>query len=384
MSGHPATVRGRIPGRPGLWDVTLEDGAVSSVVCVEDGYDAERCAWITPGLFDLQVNGLHGIDFTDPDTTVARLAEADGALRDKGVSRYLATIITRDAGALEAVLSRFAEARERGAIPGAAGIHVEGPYISPEDGYRGVHQRRYVRDPDPAELERLQRAARGFIRLVTIAPERPGAEAFIRAAVAMGIRVAMGHTAANAAETARAADAGLTLCTHLFNGCAQLVDRHANVLYAQLAEDRLWGCFIADGHHVPMPTLRVGLRAKGWQRSILVSDVTRFSGLPDGTFMMEDRTVEKRDGGVFVKGSPLLSGAARTLDEDIAVLAREREPGIERCLLMATAHPAAALAEPAWAGIAVGRRGPIVVFAWDGRDLALQRTLALPARGTER
>lgn len=380
MSGRSTTVQGRIPGRPGLWDVTFAGDAVSSVACVDAGHDGERCAWITPGLFDLQVNGIRGIDFTDPDVTVARLAEADEALREKGVCRYLPTIITRDTGTLETVLSRFAEARERGAIPGAAGIHVEGPWISPEDGYRGVHQRRYVRDPDPAELERLQRAARGFVRLVTIAPERPGAVAFIRAAVAMGIRVAMGHTAASAAETARAADAGLTLCTHLFNGCVQLVDRHANVLYAQLAEDRLWGCFIADGHHVPMPALRVGLRAKGWQRSILVSDMTRFSGLPDGLYEMEDRTVEVRDGGVFVKASPLLSGAARTLDEDVAILAREREPGIERCLLMAAAHPAAALGEPAWADIAAGRRGPIAVFAWDGRDLALQRTLGEPAR----
>ena len=293
----------------------------------------------------------------------------------KGVGRYLPTIITRDAATIEAVLARFAEARERGAIPGAAGMHVEGPYISPEDGYRGVHQQRFVRNPDPAELERFQRAARGFIRLVTIAPERPGAEAFTRAAVAMGIRVAMGHTGATAAETARAADAGLTLCTHLFNGCVQLVDRHANVIYAQLAEDRLWGCFIADGHHVPMPALRVGLRAKRWQHSILVSDISRFSGLPDGTYEMENRQVEKRDGGVFVKGSPLLSGAARTLDEDVALLAREREFGIERCLLMATAHPAAALGEAGWAEIGVGRRGLLAVFAWDGRELAPQHVL---------
>ena len=185
----------------------------------------------------------------------------------------------------------------------------------------------------------------------------------------MGIRVAMGHTAAGTAETSRAADAGLTLCTHVFNGCAQLVDRHANVLYAQLAEDRLWACFIADGHHVPRAALRVGLRAKGWRSSILVSDISRFSGLPDGEYEMEGRQVEKRDGGIFVKSSPLLSGAARTLDEDVALLARESEPGIERCLLMASAHPATALGEPGWADIAPGRRGALVAFAWDGSVL---------------
>jgi N-acetylglucosamine-6-phosphate deacetylase len=349
--------------------VSWEDAVVSSLRCVDPASADERGTWITPGLFDLQVNGICGIDFADPDVSVEQLAEADGLLRAKGVSRWLPTIITRDAATLDALLARFAEARSRGAIPGAAGIHVEGPYISARDGYRGVHQLRFVRDPDPVELERLQRVSGGFIRLVTIAPERPGAEAFIRAAVAMGIRVAMGHTAAGAAETSRAADAGLTLCTHVFNGCAQLVDRHANVLYAQLAEDRLWACFIADGHHVPRAALRVGLRAKGWQRSILVSDICRFSGLPDGEYEMEGRQVEKHDGGVFVKSSPLLSGAARTLDEDIALLAGESEPGIERCLLMATAHPATALGEPGWAGIVTGRRGALVAFTWDGHTL---------------
>lgn len=366
-----AKLRGRIPGRPGLWEAAYDGERLSSLACIDPTHAEDRCAWITPGLFDLQVNGIRGIDFTDPGVTVDLLAEADGFLLAKGVSRYLATIITRDAPTIEAVLARFAEARRRGAIPGAAGIHLEGPYLSPEDGYRGVHQLRFVRDPDPAELERFQRISGGFIQVVTIAPERPNAEAFIRAAVAMGIRVAMGHTAATSAQTARAADAGLTLSTHLFNGCAQLVDRHANVLYAQLAEDRLWGCFIADGHHVPMPALRVGLRAKGWRHAILVSDITRFSGLPDGVYEMEGRSVEVRDGGVFVTGSPLLSGAARTLDEDVALLARDDELGIERCLLMATAHPAAALGDPAWADLAAGRRGPLVVFAWDGRDLAI-------------
>jgi N-acetylglucosamine-6-phosphate deacetylase len=370
------TLRGRIPGRPGLWEISFENGAVSSLACVDPGWLEERGTWITPGLFDLQVNGIRGIDFTDPAITVERLAEADGALMAKGISRYLPTIITRDAATIEAVFNKVAEARRLRAIPGAAGIHVEGPYISPEDGYRGVHQLRFVRDPDPAELERFQRAAEGFLRLVTIAPERPNAEAFIRAAVSLGVRVAMGHTAATTIQTARAADAGLSLSTHLFNGCVQLVDRHANTIYAQLAEDRLWGCFIADGHHVPMPALRVGLRAKSWQRSILVSDMTRFSGLPDGAYEMENREVEVRDGGVFVKGSPLLSGAARALDEDVALLAREREFGVERCLLMATAHPAVALGETGWADLAAGRRGPIVVFEWDGASLAPRRILS--------
>jgi N-acetylglucosamine-6-phosphate deacetylase len=151
-----------------------------------------------------------------------------------------------------------------------------------------------------------------------------------------------------------------------------MVGRHSNVIYSQLAEDSLCACFISDGHHVPFPTLRIGIRAKGAHRSILVSDIAHLSGLADGDHEMEGNRVEMHDGGIWVKGSWQLSGAARTLEQDVELLGRQQEPGIEMALLMATRNPAAVMGDPEWAEIRAGREGPIAVFSWDGSHLSLE------------
>ena len=165
------------------------------------------------------------------------------------------------------------------------------------------------------------------------------------------------------------------MSTHLFNGCPRLLDRHSNVVYSQLSEDALYACFIADGHHVPFPTLRIGLRAKGPAKSILVSDIAHLCGLPDGEYVMEGNAVELRDGGLRVKGTGLLSGAARTLRQDVELLARQPEPGIETALLMASRSPAAAVGQQAEADLRPGRKGPIAVFTWDGSRLLLSEQI---------
>jgi N-acetylglucosamine-6-phosphate deacetylase len=368
-------LRGRVPGKPGLWDIGLSGDFIETVTCADPGYRETGTEWITPGLFDLQVNGIGGVNFANPGASIGDLARADELLAKRGISRYCPTIITRGGEDALAILSAFRSAREAGAIPRAWGIHLEGPYISAEDGYRGVHSRQFVRDPLWSEMESFQTSAGGMIRIVTLAPEREGAEPFIRRAVEAGIVVSIGHTNASGEQIGRAVAAGARMSTHLFNACAQLIDRHANVLYAQLAEDSLFGCFIADFRHVPREALRIALRAKGHDRSILVSDLAHLSGLPDGEYEMEGNRVELRDHGIWVKGSRMLSGAARALDEDVALLAGEDEPGIERALLLASANPAAAVGEGSWALLAPGRRGPIAVFSWDGRHLALRERI---------
>jgi N-acetylglucosamine-6-phosphate deacetylase len=251
----------------------------------------------------------------------------------------------------------------------------EGPWISPEDGFRGVHRLELVRDPDIGVLERLRERARGRLRLLTVAPERPGAEELIRHAAARGIVVCLGHTNASPSDIANAVRAGARMSTHLFNGCARLVDRHRNPIFSQLAEDGLYAGFIADGHHIPFSTLRIGLRAKGPERSVLVSDIAFLSGLADGEYEMEGNTVELRAGGLWVKGSWMLSGAARTLDRDVELLGRESEPGMEQALLMATRNPAAAAGDLGWADLVPGREGPVAVFSWDGHSLGLEERL---------
>lgn len=371
------TVSGRIAGRPGLWTLAIEENGpggpprIASLACEDPGFRGQHGRWITPGLFDLQVNGIAGTSFTDPTVSPGKLAEADALLRGHGISRYCPTVITRDRETTLAILRRLADAMASNAMPGAWGIHLEGPYISSEDGYRGVHRRQFVRDPDWEEFAAFQEASGGRLRIVTLAPELPGAEQFITRAAAAGVVVSMGHSRASAEQIARGIRAGLRMSTHLFNGCAQLIDRHANPIYGQLAADKLVACFIADGHHIPKAALRIGLRAKGPGRAVLVSDLAHLSGLPDGDYEMEGHQVQLRDGGIWVTGSPLLSGAARTLEQDVELLARGEEPGIEQALLMASAAPAAAVGDRAWAELAAGRSGPLGVFSWDGELLSL-------------
>ena len=371
------TVRGRIPGKPGLWALAIDDAGtdgsprITSLACQDPSFRGERGQWITPGLFDLQVNGIAGTSFTDPSASLDALADADARLRSHGISRYCPTVITRDRETTLAVLRLLSAAMESRAMPGAWGIHMEGPYISAEDGYRGVHPRQFIRKPDWEELSLFQQASGGRLAIVTLAPELPGAEQFIRRATAAGLTVSMGHSRASAEEIERGIRAGLRMSTHLFNGCAQLVDRHANTLFAQLAADGLLACFIADGRHIPPAALRIGLRAKGPGRAALVSDIAHLCGLPDGDYEMEGNRVQLRDGGIWVTGTPLLSGAARTLEQDVEYLAQQVEPGIEQALLMASAVPSAAVGDRAWAELAAGRTGPVAVFSWDGEKLDL-------------
>jgi N-acetylglucosamine-6-phosphate deacetylase len=362
---------GRIPGRPGLWEVSLEEDLITGLVCRDDSSPDVRGPWLTPGLFDLQINGISGINFTDPSLTPDQAARADADIRSCGISRYCPTIITSSFETATTVLAMFAREWKAGSLPSAWAIHLEGPWISDQDGARGIHRREHIRDVSLPEWDALREAAGGRIGLLTLAPERPGAVDLISSAVRAGTVVSLGHTAASPQEISAAVAAGASMSTHLFNGCPRLLDRHSNVIYSQLAEDALSACFIADGHHVPYPTLRIGLRTKGVEKSILVSDIAHLCGLPDGEYEMEGNAVVLRDGGLRVKGSGLLSGAARTLAQDVELLARESEPGIEAALLMATASPAAAVRDRAWAELKPGRRGPVAVFSWDGARLAL-------------
>ena len=197
----------------------------------------------------------------------------------------------------------------------------------------------------------------------------------IGAASDAGIVVSLGHTNASQPVVARATKAGATISTHFFNGCARLIDRHENPIFSQLAESSLHACLIANGHHVPFPALPVAFRAKGFAKCILVSDISSLSGLPEGEYKMEENRVELRDGGLFVKGDWRLSGAARTLDRDVELLARHPEVGIEKALLMATANPAAALHDAAGAEFTPGGNGPLGVFSWDGSNLLLEKRI---------
>lgn len=300
--------------------------------------------FLAPGLVDLQVNGFGGFDLNDGALEPATVSRLCARLLAEGVTRFLPTIVT---AAPEAMCDAMAAiARACGADPVAAamvaGIHAEGPAIAPEDGPRGAHPAAHVRPPDLEEVARWQAASGGRLRMVTLSPHWPEAPAFIRALVGQGVHVALGHTGASPARIAAAAEAGARLSTHLGNALAAMLPRHPNLIWAQLADDRLTATLIADGHHLPADTLKVFLRAKGLERAVLVSDVVGLAGLAPGVYRSPiGAEVElSADGRLAMRGTPYLAGAARSLSENVALAMRMAGLTLAESLRLATENPA--------------------------------------------
>jgi N-acetylglucosamine-6-phosphate deacetylase len=290
-----------------------------------------------PGLFDLQVNGFGGIDFNAPDLTVARATEALERMRGTGVTRCLPTLITSsfDRYAASArVLARVSH-------PAFAGIHMEGPYVSPEDGARGAHPRADVVPASVDDFRRRQHAAGGRIVLVTLAPEVPGAMPLIEHLVAADVRVAIGHSAATPQQIGDAIGAGATLATHLGNGCPQMLPRHPNVIWELLGADALFASVIVDGHHLPPATVKAMIRAKGPSRTILVTDAVAAAASPPGRYTVGGVDCELgEDGRVSLPGTPYLAGSSLTLDRAIANTVRFTGLSIDAVVPMASTIPA--------------------------------------------
>jgi len=293
-----------------------------------------------PGLFDLQVNGFGGVDFNGADLTADRVAEALHRMRDTGVTRCLPTLITSS-------FDRFAASARllaRVADEALAGIHMEGPYVSPADGARGAHPLEHVAPASVDDFRRRQDAAEGRIVLVTLAPEVPGALPLVEYLAAAEVRVAIGHTAATPQQLGDAIAAGATLATHLGNGCPQMLPRHPNVIWELLAADAVLASVIADGHHLPAATVKTMVRAKSAERTILVTDAIAAAGCAPGPYTIGGVGCELgADGRVSLPGTPYLAGSSLTLDRAIANTVRYTGLRLEAVIPMASTIPAAYL-----------------------------------------
>jgi len=267
--------------------------------------------------FDLQLNGYGGVDFNADELTPDDLHRACERLQSDGVNGCLATIITDTLETMCARLRRLATLR--GADPLAAGliagIHIEGPFINEQDGYRGAHPRDSVRPADEDAMARLLEAADGLTRIVTLAPERDQGLRVTRALAAAGIVASAGHTNATVDQLDAAIDAGLTMFTHVGNGCPAELPRHDNIIQRALSlADRLWLTFIADGVHVPFVALRNYLRAAGLERAIVVTDAIAPAGLGPGRFTMGRWTLTIGDDmAARMPESSLLVGSCGTM-----------------------------------------------------------------------
>ncbi len=350
--------------------LTVEGAAIAAMQSIE----ARSEAWIAPAFIDLQVNGYAGFDFNAADVTPETVAGIVRALWRRGVTAICPTVITQSEAAMCRSLSAIAAAcdadpRIAHAVPC---IHVEGPFISPEDGPRGAHPLPHVRPPDIAEYRRWQEASGGRVGIVTLAPEHPDAPAFIRA-IAGDVVVALGHTAADAAQIRAAVDAGARLSTHLGNGAHARITRHPNYIWEQLAEDRLTASLICDGHHLPPAVIKAMVRAKGPERTILVSDAVAVAGLPPGVY---DAAVGGKvkllpSGRLNLFGTPYLAGSVSALPEGIANAVRYAGVTLAEAVRFATANPARLLRLDGPRGrgaVRVGAMADLTLFRHDRAD----------------
>jgi N-acetylglucosamine-6-phosphate deacetylase len=298
--------------------------------------------YIAPGFIDIQVNGFAGVDYNSPSAPHAEIARSIDAMFSTGVTRFFPTVITGAPDKMLAALKNLAEARESIEHGGAMeAFHVEGPHISPDDGPRGAHPKRWVREPDLDEFRRMQDAAGGNIRLMTLAPEWPNAIPFIDRLTSEGVVVSIGHTAATGAQIHAAIDAGATLSTHLGNGGHPTLPKFPNYLWTQLAEDRLAASFIADGIHLDRDFFRTALRSKGTERSILITDAVMPALCAPGFYELGETPVElQADGRVVIRGGTRLAGSSLRMDRAIENAIHSGGVSLTEAIAMATVNPA--------------------------------------------
>ena len=313
----------------------------SIINTIDPVLEGEAEAFLAPGFIDLQVNGFAGVDYNSPAAAHEEIARSIRTMFSTGVTRFFPTVITGSQEDMAGALRNLASARESIEHGGAMeAFHVEGPHISPEDGPRGAHPARWVRRPDFEEFRRWQEAAQGHVRLVTLSPEWPEAAGYIEQVTREGVAVSIGHMNATAAQIRDAVSAGATLSTHLGNGAHPTLTKFPNYIWDQMAEDRLAASFIVDGIHLDDAFLRVALRAKGIERSVLITDAVMPAMCEPGFYQLGEVAVElKEDQRVVLRGGTRLAGSSLRMDRAIENVMRSGV-SLRDAVTMATINPA--------------------------------------------
>jgi N-acetylglucosamine-6-phosphate deacetylase len=354
-------------------DLVCERGAIQRVESAGAGPADHEADWVAPALCDVQINGCGGISFNSLQLTRAQARHVVDTCQRHGIAQLCPTLVT---GSFDALMHgcrtlRAACDEDRELSRAIVGIHLEGPYISPDDGPRGAHPRHHVRPPSWEEFQRFQdEAAGGMIKMVTLAPETPGALPFIEKLAKAGVVVAIGHTAASASCIRDAIRAGARMSTHLGNGSHAMLPRHDNYLWEQLAADELWASIIANGHHLPIPVMRCILRAKTPARLIVTCDADPLAGLPPGKYREWDQEFEILPAGkIVVPGTSFLAGSWAFTDVCVRNLLNLGETSLPDTIDMASNRPRALLGLPL-RRIEAGEPAELILFDWSpGQEL---------------
>jgi N-acetylglucosamine-6-phosphate deacetylase len=362
---------GHVPA-PGFLEVT--DGVIGRVgadvptagtgprIELPDGY-------LLPGFVDLQVNGYYGVEFQTADAT--GWATVAGRLPQTGTTAFVPTLITAPVASLVDEL-RTARTFVPGLPAGGArvlGVHVEGPFIAPTR--RGAHNPDWIVDPDPAAVAALIEAGQGVLRLVTLAPERPGALAAIDQLVAAGVLVSVGHSDATAAEVAAAAGRGARMVTHLFNAQRPLSHREPGVVGEALTDDRLTSGLIFDNYHVAARVCALAFRAAPG-RIALVTDAAAPAGMPPGEYLLggEPVTLPGADGVPPIRSNGTLAGSALRMDLALANAVAAGVP-LPAAAAAATRIPADLIGRPDLGRLSAGAAADLV---WLSPELRTRAT----------
>jgi N-acetylglucosamine-6-phosphate deacetylase len=345
-----------------LWDgsrllcepaIVIEDGRIASIASRLDTELPGRAAvfdfpgaTLAPAFLDVHIHGAAGHDVTE--ATPEALTAIGSLLAACGTGSFLATTVTAPLDAmLRAVsgLSRLIREPSLLDAPGLSakpvaqplGIHLEGPFLS--HAKRGVHPAEYLLAPDLAVFDRLFEAAEGQVRLITLAPELPGAAELAAHATARGVRVSVGHSNATAAETRAVIAAGAVSATHTFNAMRPLDHREPGILGAVLTTESLFAELISDGIHTAPEMVKLWWRAKGPERAILVTDAMSATGMPDGEYQLGSLSVQVAGGRAMADG--VLAGSVLTLNNALQNFISFTGAPLELALRLVTANPAA-------------------------------------------
>jgi len=278
-----------------------------------------------PGFIDLQVNGYAGIDFHDPDTSVDDILIAAEILAEKGTGGFLATVTTNSRESIEQCISTITKAiKKQGRNGNILGIHLEGPFISPEYGYRGAHPEWAVIPPDIEWFNKLITISEGHLRILTLAPEHKNAIEFIRT-ITPEVIVSVGHSNCSFEEIKNSVNAGLKMATHIGNGCRQTIDRHNNIIFNLLGCPDIWLSFITDGFHLPEAFIRMIITSRSIEKLIVVSDSFQHAGMEPGEYESASGTkvVLGKDGRLCLASDPeVMAGSSFNMMQCMNHLAR--------------------------------------------------------------
>jgi N-acetylglucosamine-6-phosphate deacetylase len=355
--------------------IEIVNGKIAKIKRISLNPDLPKI-YIAPGLIDIQINGYMGVDFSGQNLTKEDMKSAIKSLWKVGVTSFLPTVVPNEPSRMInsfSILSElFKDDEIKKSIPG---FHLEGPYISPEQGYRGAHLEKYIRKPDWNEFAKFQDAAQNKIRLITVAPEVEGAIPFIQKCVQSGLIVSLGHHNGTTESIEAAVAAGASMSTHLGNGCANMINRHLNPLWPQLANDKLTAGIIVDGFHLNKEEVQCFYKMKGYNKTILVSDAVDLAGLPPGEYTRrEKKLLLTPDNVVKFPAENVLAGAANPISICVGNVMKFTGCSLSDAIGMASTNPAKLLGLEELGEIKPGKLADLILFSMDGNKIIILKT----------